>query len=476
MSRLCFFSNAWGSGEIRARQVASRLGDLAVVDPKVVYSNDVCIFVKCYPTDDLLNSVAKVYVDVVDSYAVIPWLRSHPTANAIAISYKGSKYLSKELDRQVPVIIEHHCNFERIRRVMVKLRVVGYVGELELFHLNIAAVKQQLGTIGMEFVYLDKFKCRKDICDFYRKIDVQLTFRRDTDGYGKTTGMLKNPLKLANAGSFGIPTVCYPEVTYVDEWDGFFVPITNVDALLYVLDNLKQDLNMYADLSNRVFAHAERYHIDNIAPMYLRLLENREHITHDYSMNQVVNLDNAVSCSYPFEERIERRGNDHLDVGVSTTNLVEIAKVADKHGLNTWLMFGTLLGVVRDGGLIANDRDVDLGVFWRDFNKLADVIIELKGMGFDLIRTGVDDGCITIMRDDEYIDFFLFRLQDGKYVCKQPGLDAKIDTACFDSLTCLPFSGMTFLVPSNVEMLFELWYGKDWRTPVDYRWAYTDGK
>jgi len=476
MSRLVFFSNAWASGEIRARQVASRLGAYAVVDPDTVYSDDVCIFVKGYPHDEILSGVSKVYVDVVDSYATIPWLRSHPSAGAIAISHKGGEYLSNALNKHVPVIVEHHCNFERMRKVLVEPKVVGYVGELELFHIDVDTVKYQLSTIGMEFVYLDKFKCRKDVCDFYHKIDVQLTFRRDTDGYGKTTGMLKNPLKLANAGSFGIPTVCYPEVTYVDEWDGYFMPAHNVDAILYWLDMLKQKPDMYADMSDKVFTHAEKYHIDNVAPMYLRLLDNKEHVMHDYSMNQIVNLDSAVSCSYPFEERIARRGNDHLDVDESMANLVDVADVVDKHGLKMWLMFGTLLGAVRDNALIARDRDVDLGVFWSDFNLLSDVLIDLKGIGFDLIRTGIDDGCITIMRNDEYIDFFLFRSQGGKYVCQQPGLDAKIDMIHFNNLSHLAFGGNTFLVPSGVEALFESWYGKDWRIPTDYRWAYTDGK
>ena len=273
MSRLCFFTNPWASGEIRGRQVAKRLGALAVVDPKKVYADDVCIFIKGYPTDDLLHGVSRVYIDVVDSYAVIPWLRNHPTAEAIAISYKGGRYLSDLLNMHVPVIIEHHCNFERMRKVVTEPRVVGYVGELEFFHLDIQQVKSQLGLLGMEFIYLNTFKCRKDICDFYKKIDIQLTFRKDTDDYGKTTGMLKNPLKLANAGSFGIPTVCYPEVTYVDEWDGCFIRASSVDEVTYWLDMLKQKPDMYADISNRAVVRAERYHIDNVVPMYLELIE-----------------------------------------------------------------------------------------------------------------------------------------------------------------------------------------------------------
>lgn len=272
MSRLVFFTNPWGSGEIRGRQVAAAVG--GEVDITDVQADDVCIFVKCFPSDAVLKHVGKVYIDVVDSCACIPWLRDHPSVGAIALSNLGGQYLSEVLDREVPVIPEHHCNFERVQKQPREPQVVGYIGEMTMFHLNIAQVECMVETLGMKFVYLNKFKTRKDVCDFYQKIDIQLTFRVDRDDYGRTSGILKNPLKLANAGSFGIPTVGYPEATYIDEFRSWFIPAKSIDEVAYWLDRLKHEPALYADAAGAAYIRADDYHIDKIAPLYRQLLHD----------------------------------------------------------------------------------------------------------------------------------------------------------------------------------------------------------
>lgn len=270
MSRLVFLTNPWASGEIRGRQVAKAVG--GVVDPTDIYADDVCIFIKSIPNDVVLKHVRSVYIDVVDSCACIPWLRDHPSAGAIAISNLGGQYLSEVLNREVLVIPEHHCNFERVQKRPREPQVVGYIGEMIMFHLHISQVERMVETLGMKFVYLDKFKTRKDVCDFYQKIDIQLTFRVDRDDYGKTSGILKNPLKLANAGSFGIPTVGYPEATYIDEFSTWFIAARSIDEVAYWLDRLKHEPALYAEVAGAAYLRADDYHIDKIAPLYRQLL------------------------------------------------------------------------------------------------------------------------------------------------------------------------------------------------------------
>lgn len=469
MSRLCIYDNNWASGEIRARQVVRHLGELAVLNPPEVYKDDVCIFVKSLPPDEVLDHVSRSYVDVVDCYGCIPWLREHPKAGVIAISRKAVGYLSEQLGpgRDIRFITEHHCNFEENRVCVKRPTIVGYIGELENFSLKIEKVMGLVEQLGMKFVWLSEFESRLDVCTFYRTIDIQLTFRRAVDGYGRAHSALKNPLKLANAGSFGIPTVGYPEPTYVDEWGRDFLHAENVDAVVYWLDRLSREPELYAAQSELALNKAKQYHIDEVAPKYVRLFENK-------TMWQIVRNDGQTHGNYPFEERIARRGTEHIDVDKSSRNLVTIANALDRRGVKSWLMFGTLLGVVRDDKLIPHDRDTDIGVFECDFDAIADVVLDLEGEGFELIRTEAGDSTVTIMREDEYTDFYLFHPRGGSYVCPQPELDVEIAVSHFDELDSAVINGRVFSVPSCCEPLFVEWYGDDWRNredlPSGYEW------
>ncbi len=83
---------------------------------------------------------------------------------------------------------------------------------------------------------------------------------------------LKNPLKLANAGSFGIPTVAYPEPNYVAEWDGCFAKATNLDQIVRAVSVLMSSKVAYENLSGLAYEKSKEYHINKILPLYKELM------------------------------------------------------------------------------------------------------------------------------------------------------------------------------------------------------------
>lgn len=468
MSKLNFFANPWASGTIRGVQVASRLG--ADVNPTFVSSDDICICVKSFFYDEMVAKIKHIYVDTVDSYACTPWLREHPSVDVIAISRLAAVFYQENLScRDVRFIREHHCNFERKRKQLSKIKTVGYIGEDENFTLKFAMVKDAMSFLGVDFVRCNSFASREEVCNFYQNIDVQLTYRKDTNDYGEATAILKNPLKLANAGSFGVPTIAYPEATYIDEWKDCFMEATNIDAITYWVDRLLRDDDLYHRQSDIAFEKAEHYHIDNVIPLYQQLIDD---INGEKTVNQIVNGEITMHKVYPFEDRIKRRGTEHMDTAVSMRNLLDVIDVCKKLNLSTWLMYGTLLGMVRDKSLIPYDRDTDLGVFELDVDKLMSVIKELQRIGFELIRT--EPSVATVMRNDEYLDFYLFRDCGGFYSCEERGIYTKIDKSHLSRLPSYTVNGSTFSVPSHCYKLFEEWYGVDWNTPIEDKWALKD--
>ena len=84
----------------------------------------------------------------------------------------------------------------------------------------------------------------------------------------------------------------------------------------------------------------------------------------------------------------------------------EVKDVLDNYDIDFWLDCGTLLGAVRDGGMIEGDYDIDLGVYYDQFIKHAEPVCqELYNRGFDVYasrETGVN-----CYKNDEHVTLFL---------------------------------------------------------------------
>ena len=47
-------------------------------------------------------------------------------------------------------------------------------------------------------------------------------------------------------------------------------------------------------------------------------------------------------------------------------------------GINIWLEYGSALGAAREGGVIEGDTDIDMGIWWKDWDKFKNIIINGK--------------------------------------------------------------------------------------------------
>jgi hypothetical protein len=262
MSNISFFAKVTdGSTYCRGLQISEYLG--AKLNPISVYDDDICIFVKKPPP----NSFPKYsYYDVVDYPRAGSWLLLHPEIKIIVISKIEKQYYSRVLNRMDLILIpHHHCNYDCEKRDRKEVKTVGTIGNINTFYYDWDIVKSKFEKENINFIYETVCRNRYDVINFYKKIDVQVIWRR------KLKEQIHNPLKLSNAGSFGIPTIAWPEKDFIYEWDGDFISVTSIDDMVKEVCKLRNNKDYYNEMSLKSLAKAEEYHIEKISKLYLEL-------------------------------------------------------------------------------------------------------------------------------------------------------------------------------------------------------------
>lgn len=267
---ISFFYTRGGAGTIRGHQIAQYLG--AKENPEVNYENDICIYVKTHKHP---FHPKHSYIDVCDAPRAIEYLKSHPEIGVIALGVTQRDKLKELLNRDDIVLIpHHHCNFDRELRPDREVKVVGIMGNKNAFQYPIEDIRAKLKDIGLELKYEEDYwntygEDRQKIVDFYKSIDIQIVWR--PKAWSPRYEPLRSPLKLSNAGSFGIPTVSYPELDYTTEWLHDSIFTRNIDNLIVLVKELKDNDIFYREYAEKGIKKAEEYHIDNIINMYKEL-------------------------------------------------------------------------------------------------------------------------------------------------------------------------------------------------------------
>jgi phosphorylcholine metabolism protein LicD len=158
---------------------------------------------------------------------------------------------------------------------------------------------------------------------------------------------------------------------------------------------------------------------------------------------QVLGISDDYLQRINFDRFLARKKKYPSNMEVFKDNLLDIKKVLDRNNVSFFLIFGTLLGAVRDKAFIKHDIDTDLGFFREDKEGFYKIILELRELDFWLIRTAHNDNLVSIKRDDEYIDFCFFD---------------RINIPV-TNLIEYPFIGETFMIPENYEEILTELYG-----------------
>ena len=153
-----------------------------------------------------------------------------------------------------------------------------------------------------------------------------------------------------------------------------------------------------------------------------------------------------------------------IDKAIAKENLLLLKETLDRHHLRFLLLFGTLLGALREHDFIAHDEDIDLVMKKEDMPGFLSTLFELREQGFELARYE-RRGFLSIIRKGEYIDIYFFQPYPDdsnlyyccRDICKKEILDDAIPYA---------FQGSEFLIPRNYIEYLEYYFGSNWQTPI----------
>ncbi|WP_237479899.1 peroxiredoxin family protein [Lichenibacterium dinghuense] len=145
-----------------------------------------------------------------------------------------------------------------------------------------------------------------------------------------------------------------------------------------------------------------------------------------------------------------------------------ICGALDDAGIRSVLMWGSLLGHVRDGGIIPHDHDIDLNIFDHDIDKITLFERRLNDIGLALEKRTPYQMTVTFPRDTRLgIDIWVFYADGDDYTLysfrKLGGLHHfKMPKALFQNCRPASFLGVPVSIPSRAEEVLDLAYG-DWR-------------
>lgn len=166
-----------------------------------------------------------------------------------------------------------------------------------------------------------------------------------------------------------------------------------------------------------------------------------------------------------FKSKILYLGIKQIDRDIAFENLKIIADILYKTNIHWGPVFGTLLGIVRENNFIEWDEDIDLYILEEDEEVFKNALWNIKAAGFDIVRYE-RRGLYSIMRNGEYIDFYVLRKLAPEL--RFSGGGEFIFERYLKDTTKIDFKGIKIDIPREYDEYLTFLYG-DWRTPV--QWA-----
>jgi len=159
----------------------------------------------------------------------------------------------------------------------------------------------------------------------------------------------------------------------------------------------------------------------------------------------------------------------------------DLAAMLDAARITWWADYGTLLGYVREGGMIPHDKDADLGILAEDRDKLIALFPRLMRLGYwpryswprcERFRSG-DRVKVCLSRlNHTNVDVFIWHRRPGGMLDRTNYIKAdQFKGREMPEAKVLPtqrgmWDGIEISAPADPEWMADHRYGPNWRTPI----------
>lgn len=179
-------------------------------------------------------------------------------------------------------------------------------------------------------------------------------------------------------------------------------------------------------------------------------------------MEKYIELKNT---KFAYVEKKLFHGRKKIDRAIATDNLRLFFNIIKETDIKYGLIFGTLLGAIRENNFIAHDEDTDVFILHEYKDHFFELLPTLKENGLELVR--YNGNLLSFMKDDEYIDIYFFKEKNKFRVKKIRTLDDSynIPAKYMNTPIKYHFLDMDILIPNNPEKVLKILYGKNWKIP-----------
>jgi hypothetical protein len=182
-------------------------------------------------------------------------------------------------------------------------------------------------------------------------------------------------------------------------------------------------------------------------------------------------LDEHVRRVFAKPPTAEGKSAGVFNAELAAAILRDVNGVLRRAGLKPFIMSGTLLGYVREGGIMKHDKDFDIGIIgWDTQYTAAEALLRSKRYRIDPTRlTGHDLFCMPVMHVASNMCFDMFIYHDkGDHFLHGidflAGFTLHFQWSKFD-LQEVQFLGDSFYAPADIDRNMAENYGLGWREP-----------
>lgn len=182
----------------------------------------------------------------------------------------------------------------------------------------------------------------------------------------------------------------------------------------------------------------------------------------------------AARVANPDEPEPDKEARNKFDPVQASKALLDLQNALAPIDKKAFLVSGTLLGFHREGGLLAHDKDIDVGIIgWEDQYEVANALLQSGHFGLDSRRLRGSKAYHIPVRHIETrvsIDIFVYHEEGGKLVTGVESYFGYLQKFAFTpfGLDKVGFLGIEFYVPDDIERNLAENFGNWRQSDPDY--------